>query len=724
MIDNKRYRFSIVNSCDAGEEFDVTNIDGDTGGYIFEIGVHDIEAGDYVLLEGNDPKINGIQLVESVTGDSIFILMDIDVDNLIHGTVQKLNHRFVDPLNFYNTKFIWEKDSDEIFFRRKLSGKLKFNNPDSQNNDWSYFENYILSNPCCKVKFIIEKKCSGDWVIDWEGYITHNMGKWNLSHCNVETDVEVDDDYTCILDSKGNDVNVLEGTETHTVSISVETQREEFECCKDVTEPILMGLRSCDCLPCNFEYDQSNGNTLLQFVGVSPTLFSAECADEIPDGPAAGWAPKKLVITDVTCSTGCVEDTTVKCLKGTFCMTFIREVLVTFDVDGEPQQPSANGGNEWGNAESLIIAGFNATKWVRNPSTIWDENVFTTTCVDGGTCPSQITFDYSDAYPLPNPTEYNTGRLFSDVCNKIVTSHCGVIQGIRSDFFEIDPPGDTYGYVPGTNYVTGLDNKLANMMFIQLSDFIDPDADQPAFIGNMTFEQLAELWRKAFNAYWFVDADGYVRVEHISWFQRIAAIDTTTTVNGNHIRNKGLKVFTFDRQEIPIREEFKWQLQGGVDFIGYPIKYDSPCVNPKNTKRHDLTFVSTDTTFISFFSDPEDKIGFVLICLDPDDTSVIDREVALVTGFELNNAHLSWANLHYAYHRHDRWLSEGNMNNTDETFLSSKKTKRQVPIKYLGDCCDEIDPLTDLVTTELGNGQIDKMSKDNRDELYTFELLF
>lgn len=733
MISNRKYRFHIVNPCDFTETYTVSSVVSTTPNLKIEIGAHTFVVGNYIVFAGYDL----VKRIIAVTATTVTINGKFTA-NLT--TVSRLEAVPVDPLNFYNTKFIWEREQDEIFFRKKLDGKLKFTNHADSHNDYTYFLEKILANPCCRIKFVVEKKCSDldianqddivlrteqNWNIEWEGYLTHNMGKWNLSHCDVETEIEADDPYACLLDSKSEEVNVLECSEAKTVSIPVETSLEEYTCCLDF-ENVNIGLGTGDNYPdygrgpaCGLYYNPTGGpvhTSLLANIGGA--IPSTDCDPGPPNGRTAGWRLQRLEVCDYT-EEHCIEGATTVCITGTFCFKYVREVIITFDVDGDPVEPDALGGNTWGAVESLTIAGFPATKWARNPSTTWNENNFAFSCVGG--C---LIFDYSEAFPTPEVTTFETGRSFSDAANCIVTARCPNISGLRSDFFEINPPGDTPGYVAGTNYVTGSVNKLANMMFIQMSDYLDPNADQPAFIGNITFEQLTALWRIAFNAYWFVDDDGYVRVEHISWFRRNVIADTTSITNDNRHRNKSLKIFSFDRESIPTREEFKWQHQNNIDFVGFPIKYNSPCVNPTLIERYDLPIFSTDTTFLTFLTDPEDKDGFALICLDPDNTTQIDQEIGKVSGILRNNAHLSWANLHYNYHRHDRWLLEGEMNNTEESFLTAKRTKRQVPVRFAGNCCINISPLTDLVTSELGNGQIDKMQKSNRDELYTFELLF
>jgi hypothetical protein len=259
------------------------------------------------------------------------------------------------------------------------------------------------------------------------------------------------------------------------------------------------------------------------------------------------------------------------------------------------------------------------------------------------------------------------------------------------------------------------------MAILQKSDFINPTASNPATLAEITFDDWIKQICEIFNADWFIDGDGFLRIEHVSWFNRIVTKDTTT--GRNALMNKNKRLFRFTRERIPVREQYNFMEQGNIDFVGKDIIYPPSCPDENLTNRHDVGSITTDTTFIQNNPTEISETGFVLIVRNPDDLSLIDQEVGVLTGLMHNNAHLSWANLHEAYHRHRRPLIEGNMNGADTEFVSAIPTKIQENVKYIG-CCEDIQPRTDLIISALGNGEIAKVEKTNSDELFTFDLLF
>lgn len=733
------YRFSILNRCDITETHTSTAAGAGVDGHTFSIEIDDtsnLAVGDWVTLIGWEPLWLNIvaQITQIVNGTVFHIDQHIPDGTLIGlGTVNKLaGWRPVTPLNFYETKFSGQKQSDEIFFRKALDGKLTFDNKQGT-NDWDYFLNNILPNECCEVKFLIEKLCDSVWRNEFNGRFSASDCIWNESACNVQVDIQIDDAYSCLKDNEGDGVNILPDLETHTVNITNDVSIEEFICC---APNVAVGGFSYQPLPTD---DGSEGTIYgrcdhLQLVGYlndfAPQV-TIRC-NNIDDGSSGenGFTYVKTVITNIVISDP--DNNNAIVLTGDVCTTYRREVLVTIDMGGAPSQPPANGGNTWFQGESFTIDGYPATKWYRCPTgcpSNWGQYVvhngldgFITT--RNGDC-TTIQVEWPTCETPATPVAYTQGRSFGDACTYIAQKFCADgIKGIRSDFFEINPPGDTVGYVAGTNYVTGEPNGLKNMLIYQKSDILYPNADEHASIGEMSFQELETLWRVAFNAYWFVDDDGYMRVEHISWFHRTAVIDTTVAANQNNLRNKSLKIFSFDKVDVPIREEFTWMEENDLDFVGLPIRYSPLCSNPKNVAQYSVDDVTTDVDMILNIPTQIDPTGFVLISVDQNDNSQINREAGRLTGVVKNNAYLSWANLHYNFHRHYRWIINGYMNGVQQDFLSARPIKRQTQIKYIGECCVAINTLTDLVTTELGDGQIDKISKDNKNEMYSFELLF
>lgn len=689
MIVHKKYRFKLVNLCDVNTTYTASAV-GQFGTTNIVIGAHTFAAGDYAYFEDFDGPANGYRKIESVDATTVRILIPAAIDTDILGTVKKINERYVEPLNFHDSKFDWEREPDEIFFRQLLNDPLKF-----QQDDYRYMASNILANPCCESKMIIEKKCGSQWTEAWRGYFSHNSCKWNQSHCTVEVTMEPDDYYRCLFYGYEDKKTIFESLQYF----------ERLECCGDATLP-LAGGGSCS-PPCGGLLDlvQDDGGGEYHFI-------EQQLMGPCDDSSMTDWQMEKTIITQITFTGESLENFHI-------CTTWIREVSITLDVDGEAVSPVGTG---WVQRETVNYNGLPAHKWTRFPyggayNTYSDYSVVRD--CDGLPC----TRTWSVTYP-DTPDSSTTQISLADVLSTLTSFSCGTIQGVISDFFEINPPGDTPGYVSGVNYVTGAASQISNLRVQQLSAYLTVISGSVSEItSDLALKELLDALKTAFNCKWFVNEDGYLRIEHISWFQRVATADTTTG-HMNVMLNKSKKHFSFDRVEIPLREKFTWVYQGYLDFIGKDIKYNSVCVNLKKTVTHSVAKFSTDLRHVRDNANEfKDFNSFLLLACDVDNSVL--TEAGILTGEDQQNGHLSWANLHENYHRYDRYLINGTMNDTDTTFETAKKTKRQVPVVYYNNgCCDVIDPLTDLVTTEMGDGQVDKMSKSNRDESFTFELMY
>jgi len=697
-------RFSIISSCgDTGDTYACTAVNNITSTELTVVG-HTAVAGDYVLLTGSGfGNASGtIVKVETVFVDIIVVsLMGITEGVVTDANVVLLTTRRVYPLNFRSTSYVYEKDRQQPFFIKRLNGAVKFT---ERNGDWTYLVNNVLNNRCCPALFLIEKRCSGAWVEDFRGVFTHADVTWDISHCVAELSIQPYNIYSCIDANKSDKVNFLPTVIKQSVEITPDSFIEYQECCQTgitLTDALLSGS------PC---------------YGIKTEIFNAvlEALCDNISLNLPGWSMDTAVFTNIT---GTLSSATAD-----VCVVSKRQVYVTLDSGGDPVAPAAGTGGVWTEDGAVTIGGQPAHRWVRKIPTCLHYvdmiNAFTAeTLVIPVTCTGSDNLTLTYTCGEGTPVTYDDGRNFADVVTYVAKQTCGRIAGIVSDFFEINPPGDTPGYTAGVNYVTGDDNVLANLLVFQKSDFLNPDADESATIGEVSFEDLMNWIRNMFNAYWFIDANNYLRIEHYSWFSRTATIDATTQANFNSKLNRARKSYKFDKENVPVREEFSWMEANSLDFLGLPIKYSGHCANKDKVDNCDVVNVTTDVAMMQNLPDQIDLEGFAIIALDPLDTTKIHKETGLLTNVVFNNAHLSWANLHYNYYRHGRPLITGNMNGNDITFLTAqRKMKGNIPIEYRGMCCNSFNPLTDMVTTELGDGEVQKIEVRNSDEVYKFEL--
>jgi hypothetical protein len=325
---------------------------------------------------------------------------------------------------------------------------------------------------------------------------------------------------------------------------------------------------------------------------------------------------------------------------------------------------------------------------------------------------------------LSSGVSYTRNRIFKEVVEYLVSEiGCG-ITSVVSDFLGWNPVGDAPGYAPGINYVTGAANKLINLTMGQKSDVINPTSSNAATKGLITFENLEDIWRIMFNAYWFIDSNNRLRIEHISYFQRTVAYDTT--ISPHSIYNAAKRKYTYDKSKLPKYEKYSFSEMLYTDFIGTAIYYDNLCVDQDsktNTQENALGFITSDLYVIKLDPANINKVGFVLFCNDlVNGVYTVNVELGLLSNSNVANGHLSWANLHYNYHRHNRVLIQGYMNNVLTTFLSAKQLREQKEIIIKKCCGDTFDPLLQLYKTGLGNGIL-KDGEESSDGIIKMNLM-
>ena len=267
---------------------------------------------------------------------------------------------------------------------------------------------------------------------------------------------------------------------------------------------------------------------------------------------------------------------------------------------------------------------------------------------------------------------------------------------VSSEFFTDTP----------NNYVTEATNHLLHLTIAQKSDIIRYQSTNQAAIALMSWNELMEILWGMFEVTWDYDATTEtINVEHVSWWTSTAGLNLRT-----QLACEATNKYTYLKEAMPKYEKFAWMEAEEINFIGAPIWYDSACVdqNPKSNIRTTIVPVTTDLEYIINYrfvdGDNESLIsddGFVILCnyFDTPDYFV-ELQPGSMDGSVHLNMHLSWANLHHNYFRHNRVLITGYLNNDITTFVSSQKNKQQKCSAILCDT-DTYDP-DNTITTELG----------------------
>ncbi len=309
------------------------------------------------------------------------------------------------------------------------------------------------------------------------------------------------------------------------------------------------------------------------------------------------------------------------------------------------------------------------------------------------------------------PTSYSTSRcLRLNRMIEVFADNCGI--GFDSIFFK----GSTsYVWSNIGYYPPGIQsnvNPLSNIMMLQKSEI--SNQSDAATKGIMTFNTMMRLLYEMFNIQWFVNDNGNLQIEHISYFDNIAqGLDLTNSSYMEYIDAQNKWEYDFKNLK---SERWKFMEAESTEFIGEPIDYTNDWTNMTMYRdaeiiEHNIDEITTDIEYA--FSKPTEisNDGWFMF-----QTYYIPRPNKYVVGYEPSlytqrfgyNMHLSLNNLHYYYWRHQRPFAYGQMNNQFTNFLTTEYIKIQTELTI--PACD-ID-VNKLVKTEIGWGKVIAATED------------
>lgn len=572
--------------------------------------------------------------------------------------------------NSANIGVSFERNLDEgqAFFRATLSG-----NPVVRGDayGWLYQKERGLDR-CAEVLIRFQQKCGAGWKTLYTGVLSAGACEWDLDACSVTIKSKPKDRYSCIIDASDKRVNILQVAPVETSVPFVLGDLEVYACtdCEGVL----------DCQPPG---DPLAINWLWRLLGQESFAAGActcwvrvwgrrkattICVGGNPVPPAGtGW-----VLLEDNCDTDGTA-TYVKQLSDDDIFLLLADIVEGTCVDGVVQPPDCN----------AYLPIFQCGETVSNE-----------------TCPTPTEIPYKWVCFGAAGVAYDRGRPLKDVLEYLIEqTGCGDITGISSDFFGINPTGDAPGYVAGMNYVTGLPTQTEGIVVFQKTDVIDPDATNPATIGEMTWEELRQSLWVMFRVLWDITPGGVLRLEHWSFFasqQGPAIAEFAEAIEP--LKYKHLS------DQIPRIERGKFMEAQSRDFVGLDIVYDRPCATKNEAEEWDAGRITTDLGFIATDPAAISKDGFVLIATVPNgsggNTAIVDT--GAITGNFATNAPLSWANLQRDFWQDDRYLPSGNMNGQDINFRGFRPNIEQEDVSIDLCCRYSSFDAAEYMTTRLG----------------------
>lgn len=266
-----------------------------------------------------------------------------------------------------------------------------------------------------------------------------------------------------------------------------------------------------------------------------------------------------------------------------------------------------------------------------------------------------------------------------------------------------------------TNPITGINQRLA---ITPKSNVVTADYDQPAQKAMITLRDVLNMLRDCFRCYWFVDSSNRFRIEHIEWFREGGSYDgyqsvgvdlTRELVTRNNkpwafIQNQ----YRFDKPAMAARYQFSWMDEVSQLFTGYPIDILSSYVNPDNIEEINIAKFTSDLDYVLLNPGAVSKDGFVLLAGIPSSGQLIMTFYDFVLGSVshiLQNPYVAFQFLQ-EYYEYDMPAKNYEINGEFHVATGTKRLKLQT-VKF--PAIDDPD-LTKLIKTEIGEGEIEKIS--------------
>lgn len=341
---------------------------------------------------------------------------------------------------------------------------------------------------------------------------------------------------------------------------------------------------------------------------------------------------------------------------------------------------------------------------------------------------SSIWFDY-DNY---SQTAEENGRT------EYVMKDASPLSAILSALLaEIDPSLSHAGTTTYSSILYNSTNPLGSTAFTILmtpkSNITAGEYQVPAQKAPTTLGKIFAMLANVFQCYWYIDSSDRLRIEHISWFKNGGAYTGTPSYaadltakfdpkNGKALAF-GVNKYSYDKQEMAERLEFEWMDRVSAGFEGLPIEVNSAFVLPGKVDKINAGEVTTDVDYMLLNPGAVNPDGFALLgaVADGDDYILPFVEKTIEDAdLELQNGYLSWIHLHPYYWKADLPASSVEINGASDTADGIKRTKKQTvyyPSIY------DLDPM-DLIKTDLGDGEIEKLSLNLSSRMHTIDLRY
>ena len=316
--------------------------------------------------------------------------------------------------------------------------------------------------------------------------------------------------------------------------------------------------------------------------------------------------------------------------------------------------------------------------------------------------------------------------LLSDVLKALLTS--------------IDPTITHEGTPAYSQFLYGETNPITlsafRVMLTQKSNILAGEYDQPAKKAVTSLSEILRMLKNAMRVFWYIDADKKFRLEHVSWFKKggsylvnpAVSYDLTTLTQRKNQKPWGfaLNKYSYDKAEMAERYEFSWMDEATEGFSGYPININSKFVQRGKIESVSVSNFTSDVDYMLLNPNEISMDGFALFGAVWDGSQEAYKLPYLqrtVDGAQLflQNGLMSFIYLHPNFWVHDLPSYNVNINKEEGEWVEGIERRKKQKVSF--PAIEDPNPLL-LIKTQIGDGQIEKLSINLQSRMLNIELKY
>jgi hypothetical protein len=236
---------------------------------------------------------------------------------------------------------------------------------------------------------------------------------------------------------------------------------------------------------------------------------------------------------------------------------------------------------------------------------------------------------------------------------------------------------ENISYIPGKDYVTGV-NAIWKYLWLMRTDGFTTWKDN---LVETSLKDVMDILKYKLRLFWFIDSDGYFRIEHEKYFRSFDPQLTVSTFAADkpEIDNK---VYNYSVADVYKQTNYSESNQSNEDWIPYPHIFTQN-VN-KAIQDIGVSNLTTDIKFIVDNPTTASGSGYALLRMVTglsQPAVSIDASDITATNFYLNTL-LGWHYILKSYHSYFASANVGTVNNAAYTFDHVKEYLTQEGIKF------------------------------------------